>query len=253
MKNPAPSNDTGVVTEQHPGLVAALIAAKREFAPATKNAINPHFKNRYVDLDGTLAACEEALGNHGLAVIQTTDASAVGGAPVLITELVHVSGECRKGQYPLSPAKLNDPQALGACLTYARRYSYMAILGIAPTDDDGNEASGRGEGNGPKAPHRAPIARDSTPTGNASAPIATSAPVLVSPAVSSTDGKITPGEVQRLQIAIKGLPLVGNTDDEKRSARINWLRTATGRPEIESTKDVLRSEFDNVIKKASAK
>jgi hypothetical protein len=34
-------------------------------------------------------------------------------------------------------------QSAGSAITYARRYSYMAILGFAPEDDDGNAASGK--------------------------------------------------------------------------------------------------------------
>jgi hypothetical protein len=34
-----------------------------------------------------------------------------------------------------------DPQKMGASSTYARRYGYMAILGIAPEDDDAHIAT----------------------------------------------------------------------------------------------------------------
>ena len=39
------------------------------------------------------------------------------------------------------PVSRNDAQGYGAAMTYARRYSIMAACGIAPEDDDGNEAS----------------------------------------------------------------------------------------------------------------
>ena len=39
------------------------------------------------------------------------------------------------------PASKQDPQGYGSALTYARRYSLMACVGIAPEDDDGNAAS----------------------------------------------------------------------------------------------------------------
>ena len=39
------------------------------------------------------------------------------------------------------PASKQDAQGYGSALTYARRYSLMAICGIAPEDDDGNRAS----------------------------------------------------------------------------------------------------------------
>lgn len=37
-----------------------------------------------------------------------------------------------------------DMQGLGSALTYSRRYGLMAMVGIAPEDDDANAASGKG-------------------------------------------------------------------------------------------------------------
>jgi hypothetical protein len=51
-----------------------------------------------------------------------------------------------QGRYPIQPVK-NDPQGLGSAITYARRYSLMAIVGIAPDDDDGEAAMGREKAN----------------------------------------------------------------------------------------------------------
>jgi hypothetical protein len=39
------------------------------------------------------------------------------------------------------PAIKNDPQGFGSALTYCRRYSLLAAMGIAPEDDDANLAS----------------------------------------------------------------------------------------------------------------
>lgn len=250
------------VGPQHSGLVEALIAAKREFGPLLKNSINPHFKNRYVDLDGVIEACDEALGNHGLAVIQKPRYR--DGITLLVTELRHVSGETEESEYPLLPAKANDPQALGACMTYARRYCYMAMLSIAPTDDDGNEASGRVD-NGPKAPQRAQIrpttiedieqhmskvaaqkAQDEIVKSAArlAAPVAAPTPVATEPS------RVTIKQVQQLQIAIKELSLGGDTADEKRANRIAWVRWASGQEGLESTSDLLATNFDKVLAKA---
>jgi hypothetical protein len=44
----------------------------------------------------------------------------------------------------MKPAK-NDPQAIGSCITYARRYSIGAFLSLnTGEDDDGNKASAKG-------------------------------------------------------------------------------------------------------------
>jgi len=41
----------------------------------------------------------------------------------------------------MKPVKM-DPQGIGSCITYARRYAALAIAGAAPEDDDANAASG---------------------------------------------------------------------------------------------------------------
>jgi hypothetical protein len=59
---------------------------------------------------------------------------------VLVTRLIHESGEWLGSRYPVHPVKA-DPQGEGSALTYARRYALMALVGIAPEDDDGNAAN----------------------------------------------------------------------------------------------------------------
>jgi len=43
---------------------------------------------------------------------------------------------------PIELAK-RDPQSIGSAITYFRRYSYAAIVGIAQMDDDGESAMNR--------------------------------------------------------------------------------------------------------------
>jgi hypothetical protein len=58
----------------------------------------------------------------------------------MVTRLLHGSGQwIQDGGVPLIPSK-QDMQGLGSALTYSRRYGLMAMVGIAPEDDDGNAA-----------------------------------------------------------------------------------------------------------------
>lgn len=121
-------------------VLKALLAARQEFDPVIKNETNPHYKNRYADLRSVLGSVTPALAKHGLLLIQRTRPDESG--LVLVTEVVHAAtGERLDSIYPLTPARPNDPQALASALTYARRYSTLTLLGIAPEDDDGQEAS----------------------------------------------------------------------------------------------------------------
>ena len=120
-------------------IAASLVRAKREFQPALKDSKNPHFKSAYVSLGGALAAVEPALLANGIALIQRTFEDSTG--VTVETVLVHESGETLECGKLHLPAVKHDAQGFGSALTYARRYSLMAALGIAPEDDDGHAAT----------------------------------------------------------------------------------------------------------------
>lgn len=129
---------TDLASESLTNIVPALIAAQSTFAPAVKDTVNPAFRSKYVSLDGVLAAVETPLRANGIAIVQQTYITDAGTE--LLTRLIHTSGEWLGSRYPVHPVK-SDPQGEGSALTYARRYALMALVGIAPEDDDGNAAS----------------------------------------------------------------------------------------------------------------
>ena len=120
-------------------IYTAFVAAQASFAPALKTNTNPHFKSRYVGLDGCIEAVLDALNANGIGLLQPTHECSDG--VTVETLFVHTSGESMSGGKLHVPAAKNDPQGYGSALTYARRYSLMAACGIAPEDDDGNAAS----------------------------------------------------------------------------------------------------------------
>jgi ERF superfamily len=138
-------------------LDAALIAARANYPTLAKDAINPHFGKPYSTLAAVIHACDPALAAQGLVIVQTPQWS--GGVCTLRTELRHTSGEWTGSEYPVI-AEYGKPQAVGAALTYARRYAHMSAAGIAPEDDDGETASGRGNdrrnGRQPEPPRNGP-------------------------------------------------------------------------------------------------
>ena len=122
-------------------IATAFVKAQKEFAPALKTSTNPHFRSKYVSLDGCIEAVLDALNNNGIALIQSTHDCENGVK--IETILIHESGETLTGGILHVPAPKQDPQGYGSALTYARRYSLMATCGIAPEDDDGNLATER--------------------------------------------------------------------------------------------------------------
>lgn len=120
-------------------IAQALCKAQKAFAPALKTATNPHFKSKYVGLDGCVEAVIDALNSNGIYLMQKSHDCDNGVK--IETILLHESGEEYSGGILHVPASKNDAQGYGSALTYARRYSLMATCGIAPEDDDGNAAS----------------------------------------------------------------------------------------------------------------
>jgi hypothetical protein len=117
----------------------AFVRAQAGFGAALKTSTNPHFKSRYADLSACVEAVIDSLHKNGFALLQKTHECETGVA--VETILMHESGEQISGGILRVPASKLDPQGYGSALTYARRYSLMAVCGIAPEDDDGNAAS----------------------------------------------------------------------------------------------------------------
>jgi len=120
-------------------IATALVKAQKAFGPALKTSTNPHFKSRYADLAACVEAVIDALNNNGIALIQQSHECADG--VIIETLFVHESGETLSGGKLHVPATKQDAQGYGSAMTYARRYSLQAACGIAPEDDDGNNAS----------------------------------------------------------------------------------------------------------------
>jgi hypothetical protein len=120
-------------------IAAALVKAQKSFAPALKTNTNPHFRSKYVGLDGCVEAVIDALNENGIYLMQSNHEADDG--VIVETVFIHESGETVSAGKLHVPASKLDAQGFGSALTYARRYSLMAACGIAPEDDDGNAAS----------------------------------------------------------------------------------------------------------------
>ena len=127
-------------------LIEALAAAQGEIENAPLNKQNPHFQSKYADLAAIRNAVTPALTKHGLAVTQVTQITEA-GALILITRLMHTSGETLESVYPL-PTEIGRPQVMGSALTYARRYTLAAMIGIGSDEDDDAEGAERPASNG---------------------------------------------------------------------------------------------------------
>ena len=114
-------------------IAAALAKAQAVIKPALKDKVNSFLKSNYADLSSVWECIRTPLSSNELSLIQTT--STANGSLMLVTILAHSSGEWIRSEYPINPTK-NDPQGIGSAMTYARRYSLCALVGVCSEDDD---------------------------------------------------------------------------------------------------------------------
>jgi hypothetical protein len=91
---------------------------------------------RYAPLSSGLEIVRKTLGQHELAVAQTTSIDQSAGIVNLTTVLAHSSGEWIASDWPVCPiSDTATPHRMGKALTYARRYALFTLVGIAGEDD----------------------------------------------------------------------------------------------------------------------
>lgn len=126
-------------------LMGAMLKVQGSVEGVRKDSKNPHFKASYASLEAVVDTIRPACQQNKLVVMQAPGAFA-NGAIAVETMIVHSeSGEWVKSQIEV-PVQKQDPQGVGSALTYAERYSLMAIFNLPPVDDDGNAASARQNG-----------------------------------------------------------------------------------------------------------
>lgn len=127
------------MSEKINALAEALAKAQGEMKNAVKGCDNPFFKSKYADLAECLNVAREPLSKNGLSIFQANEGIVESNKLVVTTLIMHSSGQFIKvtSSYPIQK---NDVQGFGSTLTYARRYSLTAALGLAQEDDDGNSA-----------------------------------------------------------------------------------------------------------------
>lgn len=119
-------------------LYEALAKAQGEMKLAQRDSENPYFKSSYANLGSVIMASRTFLAKHGLSIYHRQELNS-DGQSILVGTLAHSSGQYIESRYRVTPTK-NDIQALGSYMTYLRRYSYVALCGMADTDDDGEAA-----------------------------------------------------------------------------------------------------------------
>lgn len=124
-----------------------ILEVKKKIGNLSKNSKNPFFKSAYLDLTDLLNAVEPLLQEQGLVLLQPIIGNSVH------TQIIDSENNEVLVESSIDLPDLKDPQKLGSCITYFRRYTLKSLLAIAEGDDDGNLAS-------QPAPKEKPILED---------------------------------------------------------------------------------------------
>ena len=127
-------------------IAAAFVAAQGKFPAVIRNQDNEYGK-QFADLAAHIEATRPVLLANKLAVLQAPSMDRDKETVTITTRLQHASGQFYESDLEIpifeeAWAKDNlTAQVVGSAISYACRYAYRAILGLANEDDDGRAAS----------------------------------------------------------------------------------------------------------------
>lgn len=113
-------------------IYAKLLAFQKLGISIKKSESNPHFKSKYADITEVLEKIKPPLSELGVVLTQIPDANG------LKTVIYDTDSDTFIESY-LEYSQKGDPQKLGSNITYYRRYSLVAMLGLEDEDDDANK------------------------------------------------------------------------------------------------------------------
>jgi len=141
------TNIKKAVPSKEYNLKTAMLEFQKLSISASKDGKNPHFKSNYATLEAVIEAVNQ--GNQfGLYFTQEITyvfhAEHEVPVPAVRTTVHHINDDnTYVSECPiiLQPASLQNPQKLGAAITYLKRYTLQSVYGLPSEDDDGNLAS----------------------------------------------------------------------------------------------------------------
>lgn len=124
-------------------IIPILLDIQSKIENPTMKSWNPFTKSPYTSLNDLLDLIKPYLIENELLLFQNT--CNVDGELAVQTSLIHKSGEKFSMGKMVVPLQHNNPQGLGAAITYGRRYQLVTLFNIiGEKDDDGNSNSQKG-------------------------------------------------------------------------------------------------------------
>jgi hypothetical protein len=112
------------------GVYKKLLEFQKLVKPIKKDSTNPHFRNKYFDINGLLEEVKPKLNQCGLIVTQLVHELTLTSQVIDVEDGSSIESKC------LLPNIVSDPQKMGSAITYMRRYTLQALLGLEGEDED---------------------------------------------------------------------------------------------------------------------
>jgi hypothetical protein len=114
------------------GRDAPQVLSQRQFVGPRLLGSVPGRGDAAAPLSAGLDIARKTLGQHDIAVVQSTAVDHAAGMVNLTTVLAHASGEWIASDWPVCAiSETKTPHRMGASLTYVRRYALFTLVGIA--------------------------------------------------------------------------------------------------------------------------
>ena len=231
-------------------LAAAFVTARVEFLPLKKSRTanvasqKGSYSYAYASLDDVYEAVVPALAKHGLVTLHNIETA--NGVIGVSTWLFHTSGQWLQTDPVWLPAGVS-PQATGSAISYARRYSLQATLGLAAEDDD----------DGQSAADAKPAAKAAAKDSRDRAPRAAIPPAPSTPTPSAGQGRAvpapSPGPGPEV-LAARGARLISEAQVRRLwtlARKQNWqdqdIKALILRFGFESSKDITLGKYDEIV------
>lgn len=119
-----------------------LFAVQQEIGKISKDATNPFYKSKYFDINSLIEQTIPLFKKHGILLLQP-----IKNGEVYTILRCSETNEQEESSIPLP--EMSDPQKVGSCITYYRRYNLASLLGLQAEDDDANSTIGNVTDNRP--------------------------------------------------------------------------------------------------------
>ena len=117
-------------------IYSKLFALQNELGTITKDTKNPFYKSKYFDINSLIKQLTPILEKHNLLLLQPIENGEQ------YSRIIDIDSSDSVESSLSLPTDL-DTQKIGGAITYYRRYTLVALLGLQAEDDDGNTATGK--------------------------------------------------------------------------------------------------------------